>query len=161
MPTLAVTTNNEISMAGKWFSKLLRLTTVAAMIAGCAHQPADPTATAPQTDASAAPAATIDPSNPADIMALGERLTGHRLALFSVSQGKYTFYAGGILSASYETATKILRISSLAPTATAAQTCEYTPQGALFVDPKDQTDKDAFVNDCHRLAERLNDYLSR
>ena len=130
----------------------------ATMIAACAHQPEDPIATMTQADT---PDAAIDPSNPADIMMLGERLTHHRLALFSVTQGKYTFYVGGVLSAGYETTTGILRISSLTPEDKTVQTCEYSPQGVLFVDPKDQVDKEAFVSGCRQLVRRLTEYLSR
>lgn len=130
----------------------------AMMITACAHQAKAPSAATTQADT---PVATLDPSNPTDIMALGERLTRHRLALFSVTQGKYTFYVGGVLSAGYETTTGILRISSLTPEDKTAQTCEYSPQGVLFVDPKDQAGKDAFVDGCRRLAQTLNDYLSR
>lgn len=134
---------------------------VAAMIAGCAHKPVEPAATGSQGAAANAPAAAISPGDPDDIIALGKRLTQHRLALFSVTQGKYTFYVGGALNATYETATEILRIAALTPEDKVDQTCEYSPQGVLFVDPKAQADKDAFVNGCNRLAVRLNDYLSR
>ena len=128
------------------------------IITACTHQTKD---TATNTSQAGTPVAALDPSNPTDIMALGERLTHHRLALFSVTQGKYTFYVGGILSAGYETTTGILRISALTPEDKTAQTCEYSPQGVLFVDPKDQADKDAFVSGCRQLVRSLNDYLSR
>ena len=126
-------------------------------IAACAHKPVDPVS-APS--AAAAPAVALNPDDPNDIIALGKRLSTNRLAVFSVSQGKYTLFVGGVLNAEYETATAILRISSLEP-GTAGLVCEYSSQGALFVDPKAASGKDAFVADCNRLALRLNDYLSR
>ena len=132
---------------------------VAVMLSGCANKPVDPAMSASQ-DAATAPAPAISPSNPDDIMALGVRLTQNRRSLFSVSQGKYTFYVGEILEATYETATRILRISSLTHEDTIKQTCEYSPQGILFVDPK-EANKDAFVSSCNRLVLSLNDYMSR
>jgi hypothetical protein len=135
---------------------------VAVLTAGCAHKPVEPAASASQTTAeNATPAAAISPSNPGDIVALDKRLIRHRLALYSVTQGKYTFYVGGVLDATYETATEILRISSLTPEDKVDQTCEYSPQGMLFVDPKIHPDKDAYAGACGRLVMRLNDYLSR
>jgi hypothetical protein len=132
---------------------------VAVMISGCASNPVDPAMSASQAAANA-PAPAISPSNPDDIVALGARLTQNRLSLFSVSQGKYTFYVGGVLEANYETATKILRISSLSHEDKIEQTCEYSPRGVLFIDPK-EADKDAFVSSCNRMALSLNDYMSR
>ena len=132
---------------------------VALVISGCASKPVDPAMSASQAAANAPPPA-ISPSNPDDIMALGVRLTQNRLSLFSVSRGKYTFYVGGVLEATYETATTILRISSLTHEDKIEQTCEYSPQGVLFIDPK-EANKDAFVSSCNRLALRLNDYMSR
>jgi hypothetical protein len=131
------------------------------MIAGCAHKTVEPDASGSQADAPNAPATTIDPGNPDDITALGKRLTQDRLTLFSVSEGKYTFYVGGVLSATYEPATGILRISALTAADKVEQVCEYSPQGVLFVDPKDQADKGAFVDSCNHLVVRLNDYLMR
>ena len=78
-----------------------------------------------------------------------------------MTQGKYTFYVGGVLSATYETATRILRISALTAADKIEQACEYSPQGVLSLDPKDQAKKDAFVDSCNQLVVRLNDYLSR
>jgi len=132
---------------------------VALVIGGCASKPVDPAMSASQA-ATNAPPPSISPSNPDDIMALGVRLTQNRLSLFSVSQGKYTFYVGGVLEATYETATMILRISSLTHEDKIEQTCEYSPQGVLFIDPK-EANKDAFVSSCNRLALSLNDYMSR
>jgi len=160
MPIPAVTTNNEISMAKNRFSRLVSLVIIL-MIAGCAHKPVEPTASGSQADAGNAAAAAIDPGNPDDITALGKRLIQDRLTLFSVIQGKYTFYVGGVLSATYEPATQILRISALTAADKVEQVCEYSPQGVLFVDPKDQAKKDAFVNNCNHLVMLLNDYLSR
>jgi hypothetical protein len=131
------------------------------MIAGCAHKPVEPATGGSPAGAENAPAAAIDPGNPDDITALGKRLTHHRLTLFSVTQGKYTFYVGGVLSATYETATRTLRISTLTASDQVEQACEYSPQGVLFVDPKDQANKDAFVDSCNQRVVRLNDYLSR
>jgi len=132
---------------------------VTVMISGCADKPVEPAMSASQ-DAGVAPAPAISPSNPDDILALGARLTHNRLSLFSVSQSKYTFYVGGVLEATYETATKILRISSLTHEDKIEQTCEYSPQGILFVAPKG-SNKDTFVSTCNRLALSLNDYMSR
>ena len=132
---------------------------VAVMLSGCANKPVDPAMGASQ-DAAKTPAPAISPSNPDDIRALGVRLTQNRLSLFSVSQGKYTFYVGDMLEATYETATKILRISALTHEDKIKQTCEYSPQGILFVAPK-EANKDAFVSSCNRLALSLNDYMSR
>jgi hypothetical protein len=163
MPAVAATTNSEITMSKNRISRLVSLV-VAAMIAGCAHKPVVPVATASQAEATHAPAAAISaisPSDPDDIIALGKRLTQNRLSLFSVARGTYTFYVGGVLNATYETATEILRISSLTPEEKLGQTCEYSPHGVLFVDPKDQAHKDALVNGCNQLVLRLNDYLSR
>ena len=140
-------------------SKLIGLAAAVTM-AGCAHRPAESDVSAPQVDA-AGSVTMIDPDNPADITALGERVTRDRLALFSVKQDKYTFYVGGVLNATYEMDTKILRISALTSEDNTALTCEYTPQGALFMDPKMQANKEDFVSDCNHLAQRLNDYLSR
>jgi len=135
----------------------LTVVVVAVMISGCASKPVDPAMSASQA-ATDAPA--LSPSKPNDIMALGVRLTQNRLSLFSVSRGKYTFYVGGVLKATYETATKILRISSLTHEDKIEQTCEYSPRGVLFIDPK-ESNKDAFVSSCNRLALSLNDYMSR
>jgi predicted exporter len=158
MPAVAATTNNEITMPINRVSCLTAVL-VAAMLSGCANKPVEPAMSTSQ-DAANAPAPTISPNNPDDIMALGARLTQNRLSLFSVSQGKYTFYVGDMLEATYETASKILRISSLTHEDKVKQTCEYSPQGILFVDPK-ETNKDAFVDNCNRLALSLNDYMSR
>jgi hypothetical protein len=126
-------------------------------LAACAHKPVDPTSAS--FEASAAPPA-LNPTKFEGIMALGKRLSANRLALYSATHGKYLFFVGGVLTAEYETATAILRISSLEPS-TAGTVCEFSSQGALFVDPKVAPDKDAFVADCDRLALLLNDYLSR
>jgi hypothetical protein len=158
MPSLAETSNNEITMSKNRVSQLVCLV-VAVMIAGCAHKPVNPAAATSQTDAVNAESAAINPTNPDDIIALSKRLTQNRLTLYSVAQGQYTFYVGGVLSATYETATEILRISALAP-GESAQVCEYSPQGVLFVDPKIQSDKNSFVNGCNQLVLRLHDYLS-
>jgi hypothetical protein len=147
-------------MAKNSFSSSACLAT-ALLIAGCSHQPTAPAAGESQAQGGQAPTAAFHPDNPDDIIALGKRLSQDRLSLFSVTKGKYTFYVGGMLSASYETATEILRISSLTPEDKVAQVCEYSPHGVLFVDPKDQAEKDAFVSRCDKLALRLNDYLSR
>jgi hypothetical protein len=158
MPAVTATPNDEITMPINRFSCLTAVV-VAVMLSGCAHKPVDPGMSTSQ-DAVNAPAPAISPSNPDDIRALGARLTQNRLSLFSVSQGKYTFYVGEMLEATYETATKILRISALTHGDKIEQTCEYSPQGVLFVDPK-EANKDAFVSSCNRLALRLNDYMSR
>lgn len=147
-------------MSKNRFSRLACLV-VALMIAGCAHKPVEPAASGSPAGAENAPAAAIDPGNPDDITGLGKRLTQDRLTLFSVTQGKYSFYVGGVLSATYETATRILRISSLTAADKVERVCEYSPQGVLFVDPKDQADKEAFIDSCNQLVVRLNDYLSR
>jgi hypothetical protein len=131
------------------------------LISGCAHKPTDSVMTASQAGAANASVVEIDPSNPDDIIALGQRLTQKREAVFSLRQDKYTFYVGGVLNATYETTTKILRIFSLTPEDKIDQVCEYSPQGVLFTDNKDQTDKDALVNSCNRLVLLLNDFLAR
>ena len=133
---------------------------VAVLITGCAHKPVEPAAPASHTVGNATPA-SISPNNPNDIMTLGKRLTRNRLALYSVTQGKYTFYVGGVLNATYETTTEILRISSLTSEDTVDQTCEYSPQGVLFVDPNSHQDKVAHAGACGQLVVSLNDYLSR
>jgi predicted exporter len=158
MPTITATTNYGITMPINRVS-CLTAAVVALVISGCASKPVDPAMSASQA-ADNAPPPDLSPSNPDDIMALGVRLTQNRLSLFSVSRGKYTFYVGGTLEATYETATRILRISSLTHEDKIEQTCEYSPQGVLFIDPK-ETNKDAFVNSCNRLALSLNDYMSR
>jgi len=139
---------------------LLSLIFVVLAIAACAHNPADPAVTRSEAAATAAPTPPLNPEHPDDIIALGKRLSASRFAIFSVTQGKYTLFVGGVLNAEYETATAILRISSLDPAA-AGIVCQYSSQGALFVDPKAASGKDAFVADCNRLARRLDDYLSR
>jgi hypothetical protein len=118
----------------------------AVMITVCANYPVE---------------AAISPSNPEDIMALGKRLTQNRLSLFSFNPSKYTFYVGEVLEATYDTTSNILRISSLTYKDKVVQTCEYSSQGILFIDPKDHTNKDAFVSTCNRLVESLNKYMSR
>lgn len=128
-------------------------------IAGCAHEAPAPSSAAPQAGEAAAATPALDPTTPEGIVALGQRLTAHRRSLFSVTRGKYTYFAGGVLSADYEVATKILRISSLEPGKDF--TCEYSPQGKLFVDPGAHPDQDAFEAGCNQLALRLNDELSR
>ena len=160
MQVLAATTNNEIIMAKNWFAPFVCLV-AALMFGGCSHQPVTPATSGSQAAGNNAPAVTISPGNPDDIIALGKRLTKDRLSLYSVTQGKYTFYVGGVLSASYETASEILRISPLTAEEKVLQTCEYSPQGVLYIDPKDQANKDAFVNTCDQLVIRLNSYLSR
>lgn len=147
-------------MAKNSFSSLVCLV-ASLLIAGCSHQPTAPAAGESQAEGGQAPAAAFQPGNPAEIIALGKRLSQDRLSLFSVTKGKYTFYVGGVLSANYETATEILRISSLTAEDKVDEVCEYSPQGVLFVARKDQTDKDAFVSSCNQLAKLLHDYLSR
>lgn len=142
------------------FSPLVTLV-VGLMIAGCAHKPVKPGTAESATGAAAAPAPAISPGNPEDIVALGKRLTRNRLTLYSVAKGRYTFYVGDVLIATYESATKILRISSRSAEDTVKQVCEYSPQGVLFVDPKDQAHKSDFEDGCNQLVTRLNDYLSR
>ena len=146
-------------MARSRISKIVGLTAAVTM-AGCAHRSAETDVSTPQVDAPG-PTTEIDPGNPADIVTLGKRLTHDRLALFSVKEDKYTFYVGGVLNATYEMGSNILRISALTPADDTAQTCEYSPQGVLFVDTQKQADKKDFANECNDLAERLNGYLSR
>jgi len=147
-------------MAKNRFSPFVSLVAALAL-GGCSHQPVAPAAGGSQAAGNKAPAAAINPDNPDDIVALGKRLTKDRLSLFSVTQGKYTFYVGGVLSASYETASEILRLSSLSAEDKTQKLCEYSPQGVLYIDPKDQGNKDAFVNTCNQLVVRLNSYMSR
>jgi len=158
MPVVAATPNNEITMPINRVSCLTAVV-VAAMLSGCANKPVEPAMSTSQ-DAANAPAPAISPNNPDDIMALGARLTQNRRSLFSVSQGKYTFYVGGVLEATFENTSKIMRISSLTHEDKIEQTCEYSPRGILFVDPK-EANKDAFVSTCNQLALSLNDYISR
>ena len=141
------------------FSALVSLV-VAVMIAGCAHKPVKP-GTASPSGAANPPVPAISPNNPDDIVALGKRLTRNHLTLYSVTKGQYTFYVGGVLIATYETASKILRVSSLTDEDKVKQVCKYSPQGVLFVDPKDQTNKSGFEDGCAQLITHLNDYLSR
>ena len=130
------------------------------LIAGCAHQPVDTDHGSSQAATVDTPPVKIDPSNAKDIISLGKRLAQNRLSLYSVSDVGYTFYVGGVLIATYKTATGILRISSLTSQDKTEYTCEYSPQGVLFVDPKNQSDKDSSSKDCNGLAEKLNDYLN-
>jgi len=147
-------------MAKNRFSPFISLVAALAL-GGCSHQPVAPAVSGSQAAGGNAPAAAISPGNPGDIIALGKRLANDHMSLFSVTQGKYTFYVGGVLSASYETASEILRISSLAAKGKTQKVCAYSPQGVLYIDPKDQGNKDAFVNACNQLVVRLNSYMSR
>ena len=130
------------------------------LIAGCAHQAVETDRSTSQAATADTPPVNIDPSNAKDIIKLGKRLRQNRLALYSVSDGEYTFYVGGVLIATYKTATWILRISSLTSQDKMEYTCEYSPQGVLFVDQKNQSSKDSSGKDCNGLAKKLNDYLN-
>jgi hypothetical protein len=133
---------------------------LAMAIAGCSHNaPAPPTAT-PQAGEASSLIPIASPTSPDGIMALSKRLTAHRRALFSVTQGKYSYYAGESLIAEYEVATEILRISSLAP-GQSDTSCVYSPHGVLYVDPKAHPDGKAFTANCDQLVMTLNDDLSR
>lgn len=142
--------------------KVSRIATYIALglIAGCAHQAVDTGSSASQASIADSNSVKIDPSNAKDIITLGKRLTQNRLSLYSGSHGKYTFYVGGVLIATYETATGIFSISSLTSQDKTEYTCEYSPQGTLVVDPKNQSDKDSSGKDCNGLADKLNDYMN-
>jgi hypothetical protein len=129
-------------------------------IAGCSHNaPAPPTAT-PQAGEAVSLIPITNLTSPDGIMALSKRLTAHRRTLFSLVQGKYTYYAGESLIAEYEVATEILRISSLPP-GQSDLICVYSPHGVLYVDPKAHPDGKAYTANCDQLVMALNDDLSR
>ena len=130
------------------------------LISGCAHQAVETDHGTSKAATADTPPVIIDPSNAKDIITLGKRLTQNRLSLYSVSDSGYTFYVGGVLMATYETVTGILRISSLTSQDKTEYTCQYSPQGVLFADPKNQSDKDSSGKDCNGLADKLNDYLN-
>jgi hypothetical protein len=133
---------------------------VAMVLTGCAHNAAAPLSATAQGDAAVSSVSIGDPTSPDGILALSKRLTAHRHALFSASQGKYTYFAGGRLIAEYEISTGILRISSLEP-GQADKVCIYSPRGMLYVDPDRHPDGKAFAASCNQLIATLNDDLSQ
>jgi hypothetical protein len=120
------------------------LLAAAAFVAGCAHRPAAP------SQAGAA-ISSLDSTAPEGFVALSKRLVANRHSLFSVTQNKYSYFAGEVLLAEYEVATEILRIRSLPPDKSAI-VCEYSPQGILYIDPKLHPDKTAFTDACWHCA---------
>ena len=138
---------------------LISVLLLAMAITACSHTPNTSPAT-PQTGEATNASPIANPGSPEGIVALDKRLTAHRRALYSLTQNKYTYFAGESLIAEYEVATEILRISSLAP-GQADMNCVYSPQGVLFIDPKAHPDTKAYSSECEQLASTLNDDLSR
>ncbi len=130
---------------------------LALVMAGCAHKAPAPPSAATRADAASVPAA--NPTTPDGIVALGKRLATYRRAIYSVTQDKYSYFAGSELSAEYDVSSGVVKMASLEAGKTNL-ICEYTPQGVLFVDPA-RSDKEAFVAGCDQLALRLNEHLSR
>lgn len=129
----------------------------AVAIAGCAHKPPASPSASPQANAAAS---SLNPTAPDGIVALGKRFTTDRRAIYSAILDRYTYFAGGVLSAEYGASTEILKIASLEP-GKADLVCTYSPQGVLYVDPKTRPDNEAFTASCNRLALLLNDHLSQ
>ncbi len=98
-----------------------------------------------------------EPLSTTDVISIQNQTINHNRTLYSVSQGTYTYYMGGILTAVFKESSKTLVVT---PEDTAdVASCEFSSEGVLNLENAPQNKSETTIKNCNALMKALENSL--
>ncbi len=123
---------------------------------GCAAQPAS-SSTDPVAVKAEDTLPRPEPLSTTDVISIQNQTINHNRTLYSVSQGTYTYYMGGILTAVFKESSETLVVTPEDTDGVAS--CEFSTEGVLNLENVPQNKRETTIKNCNALMKALENSL--